>query len=177
MRTPSFVLGLGRVVDLWELPDEAITIENIAWALAQINRYNGQTPYPYSVAVHSVLVSELVPKHLALPALLHDATEAFVGDVSKWIKRDLPEFKLLEHTVEMRVAEVFGVDFSDPEIKAADELALFVEQYYLQNQHTALEYYDRIGRARSARVAHFISCEFDWEIAKLMFLERFQELT
>lgn len=67
-------------------------ISEIAYALAQINRFCGHAKRPYSVAEHSVLVSSIAEGEGAsttaqLAALLHDAHEAYTGDVSspaKW---------------------------------------------------------------------------------------------
>lgn len=70
----------------------APTIEEIAHALAQINRFTGHASRPYSVAEHSLLVATIAEGEGASPvqqlaALLHDAHEAYVGDLSspaKW---------------------------------------------------------------------------------------------
>lgn len=67
-------------------------IREIAHALAQINRFTGHCKRPYSVAEHSVLVADIAASEGAstsaqLAALLHDAHEAYTGDVSspaKW---------------------------------------------------------------------------------------------
>lgn len=67
-------------------------ISEIAHALAQINRFTGHCKRPYSVAEHSVLVAGIAASEGAstsaqLAALLHDAHEAYSGDVSspaKW---------------------------------------------------------------------------------------------
>ena len=69
------------------MPDAAPRIEDIAHALAQINRYTGHAARPYSVAEHSMLVCDIVRAkglnaHAQLLALLHDAHEAYCGDVA-----------------------------------------------------------------------------------------------
>ena len=73
------------------MPDAAPRIEDIAHALAQINRYTGHAARPYSVAEHSMLVCDIVRAkglnaHAQLLALLHDAHEAYCGDVASPIK-------------------------------------------------------------------------------------------
>ena len=67
---------------------------DIAHALAQINRYNGHAKRPYSVAEHSMFVCEIVKGmgldcHAQRAALMHDAHEAFTGDVATPIKAAL----------------------------------------------------------------------------------------
>lgn len=56
-------------------------IETIAHALAYINRYTGHVGQ-YSVAQHCVLIAMQLPQELKLAGLLHDAPEAYIGDVS-----------------------------------------------------------------------------------------------
>lgn len=68
-----------------------IDLQDIAHALAQINRYTGHTSRPYSVAEHSLLVADIAAHHGATPmvqfgALMHDAHEAYTGDVSSPVK-------------------------------------------------------------------------------------------
>lgn len=67
--------------DLLGLPSEKIQLTDIAGALAKIARFGGQTEYLYSVAAHSVAVARLLPARLRLYGLLHDAAEAYLGDV------------------------------------------------------------------------------------------------
>lgn len=171
---PSYILGAVR--NLEELPSEAITVENIAGALAKINRFNGQTPYPYSVAQHSVLVSHLVSPDQALGGLFHDAAEAYIGDLSKWIKPECPAFQDLEANLVGRIGKVFGL-YADPkEIKRADALALRMEQIHVQKR-TVFHDWERIEVPPYTGTYVHLLAEMTWREAFLAFLVRHAELT
>ena len=73
---------------------EALHVRDIAAHLAKINRFNGATQTPYSVAQHSLLVAELLQRRklrapVVLWGLLHDAHEAWLGDIATPVKRAL----------------------------------------------------------------------------------------
>lgn len=108
---------------------DRVAIEDIAHGLAYQCRFNGQTREFYSVAQHSLIVASLVPPQLRLAALLHDAAEAYLGDMVKPLKVLLPEFAAIEDQVTALIAEAFAIDFSDyAPIKRADLIALATEK-------------------------------------------------
>ena len=106
-----------------------VDIEDIAHGLAYQCRFNGQTSSFYSVAQHSVLVASIVPEHLRLPALLHDAAEAYLGDIVKPLKMLVPQFSLIEKQVAAIISECFAVhELDHPLIKIADLVLLATEK-------------------------------------------------
>lgn len=109
---------------------QEISIDVIAHALSQINRFTGHTREPYSVAQHSVMVSRLCPKEFALWGLLHDAAEAFLGDVSRPLKHQafMDGYRQAEDRLQRLIFDRFGLIGPVPaEVKAADDGALHAE--------------------------------------------------
>lgn len=101
-------------------------IETIAHALAYINRYTGHVGQ-YSVAQHCVLIAMQLPQDLKLAGLLHDAPEAYIGDVSAPLKRHLPDYKKLEAFYHQVIDKHFGVETEHPTIKDYDLRMLIAE--------------------------------------------------
>jgi len=115
-----------------------IAIEDIAHGLAYQCRFNGQTREFYSVAQHSLMVMELVPEPYRLAALLHDAAEAYLGDMVKPLKNLFPAFSEIEGRVMEIIGHRFGVDLANlhPSIKEADRIALATEKRDLMPHST-----------------------------------------
>ena len=157
--------------------DLKIDIVEIAFALANTNRFQGKIGQ-YSVAQHSVLVSQLVPVRFALQGLMHDAHEAFVGDMATPVKEMLNHlgndvWLQVEAKFAAAVRKYFHLPLpTAPEVKTADykafclELGSFASQKaqvsYMQLGHTPD--YSQTIRPMSPRKA------FD------AFIERYTEL-
>lgn len=111
-------------------PDD-VRVEDIAHALARINRFNGHTRVSYSVAQHSVMVMDLLPDELKLFGLLHDASECYLGDVITPVKRLIrPFYEPLEEAVMLAVADAYGFTMGErekAEVKVADMRLLATE--------------------------------------------------
>lgn len=111
----------GKVFDLKILDPESICIEDIAHGLANTARFAGQLEKFYSVAQHSFYVAINVSKENQLAALLHDASEAYLGDMPSPFKKMLPDYKHHEDRLMKVIAEKFGFEFPlNKEIKEMD---------------------------------------------------------
>jgi len=111
-------------------PDPSlVSIVDIAHGLSHLCRFTGHTNGFYSVAEHSVKVSRLVPEDLALEGLLHDASEAYVGDMASPLKALLPEYRRIEWKVQHAIARAFDLEYPfDLEIHRADRILLATER-------------------------------------------------
>jgi hypothetical protein len=119
----------GRYFDLATPRPADICLSDIAHALSNLCRFNGHTAQFYSVAQHSVIVSQIAPPELAFAALMHDAHEAYVGDVTSPIKALLPSYRILERVAARCVRRCFGVPLVMPiEVQRADLIALATEK-------------------------------------------------
>lgn len=126
-RTPS-----GRLLDL-SFPDpDVIDLEDVAHCLARTCRFNGAVDSYYSVASHSVYVARRLQEgwaaRVAQAGLLHDAAEAYLGDMTSGLKQLFPEYRSLERAWEYAVQRRFDVVFAGCHtIKEADLRARLAE--------------------------------------------------
>jgi hypothetical protein len=115
----------------WPIDPRAneVHIEDIAHALSMMCRYNGHCRTFYSVAEHSVLVSQHVPPEHALWGLLHDASEAYIADIVRPAKRFIVGYHEAETRIMNAVCERFGLQPTMPaEVKRVDNAILADEQ-------------------------------------------------
>lgn len=127
----------GQWIDLHNLQPEHIHLEDIAHALSMQCRYNGHVPKFYSVAEHSVAVAEMLPNELKLWGLLHDAAEAYLGDIISPLKMDMPDFHKLEDKVLSVIAKRFDLPWPiDPRVFKADKDVLKMEMDSFALVHT-----------------------------------------
>jgi hypothetical protein len=101
---------------------EDIDPVDIAHALGLICRYGGHVKRFFSVAEHCVLMSHAVAPENALWALLHDATEAYLSDMIRPIKRAMPEYRAAEWRMQQAIVDRFDLPTLDlpDEVKEAD---------------------------------------------------------
>jgi 5'-nucleotidase len=126
----------GRFVNPLDPDPEQLDIQDIARALANTCRFGGHCRSFYSVAQHSVIVSELVEQgggdvEDVFAALMHDASEAYLGDMPHPLKHRsaLGEaFKVAEKRLEQVINARFRIKPGVPEIKRADRALLATER-------------------------------------------------
>lgn len=109
---------------------DEIRIEDIAHALAMQCRFTGHVRRFYSVAEHSVRVSEVCDLNDALWGLLHDASEAYLIDVARPVKRMacMVPYREAEERLMQAIAERFGLAWPEPAtVKHADKCMLAIE--------------------------------------------------
>lgn len=127
----------GLALDLLNPQPEQIDLADVAVALCRIPRFGGHTSVPYSVAQHSLVVAAILqaqgcPAQVVLQGILHDAPEAYLGDMPTPLKRLLKDYREVEERVWQTVALRFGMPGTlAPEVKQADQLALNAEAHLL----------------------------------------------
>jgi uncharacterized protein len=132
--------------------------EQIARQLGALCRYAGATPDHYSVARHSLVVAALAPDDAQheMAALLHDAHEAFTGDILRPMTRLLSMSSRMEilceqQAIDRRLYSLIGFDPCPATLKAvaeADDMACKLEMQLLGK--TASEITDALPNLREA---------------------------
>jgi hypothetical protein len=108
--------------------EDEVKIEDIAHALSQMCRANGHFKTFYSVAQHSInCANEAQARGLSLrvqlACLLHDASEAYISDITRPVKCYLHEYRKIEHRLQQVIFSHFGVaDQSEEEKRQVDEV-------------------------------------------------------
>lgn len=184
----------GQMFDCASPNELIVDIEDVAAGLSKLCRFNGQCREFYSVAEHSLRVSYLVEGEgveCELYALLHDAHEAYVGDVPTPLKRFLGSvYTDLEEAVAARVRSelVKGVEVEHgyehyaETIREADIVMLAFEKEVLMGE-PSLDWGIPLGAGSRMMVRRMLDdaeggVEFlDHKLAHDRFLQRYEELT
>ena len=148
---------------------DKISIVDIAHALSMKCRYTGHCSDFYSVAEHSVVVSNFCLPQYALAGLMHDAAEAYLPDVSRPIKPYLTGFKQLEDSLLGEIFTRYNIIYPYPQnIKDIDTRACFSEGVFLMPDISCWKLQDPLPGFRPMSLSP--------TEAKVEFLERFFEL-
>ena len=133
---PDILTVSGNYFNLINPTDNVVCVTDIAHALANVCRFAGHVSEFYSVAQHSVLASHLVAPQFALAALFHDATEAYIGDVTRPLKALLPDYRAIEARLQADIFSKLGLPSEIPaEVKHADLIMLATEVRDLMPDH------------------------------------------
>lgn len=158
---------------------DMVTVEDIAHALSNIGRWTGHTRFHYSVAQHSVYASYICPPEFAFDTLMHDSSEAYLGDLNRPLKHFTPAgpaYLEIEAKVEEVIFKKFGVRFPLPAaVKEADTKMLYTEKAQLMNVTEATQYEARKWGTDETQADIQIE-RWTPRRAEKMFLKRFAEL-
>jgi hypothetical protein len=131
----------GKSVYVTDPRPEEIDIIDVAHGLSMQCRFAGHIEYFYSVAEHSVRASLIVPIEDALAALLHDASESYIVDIPRPLKKSPGFEKYHEYEERMMtvIFEKYGLKLPLPDsVKVADQVMLLTEQRDLRKPGTNL---------------------------------------
>lgn len=171
------VTASGKEINLFNPDPDQISIHDIAGSLAKICRFGGNIMEYYSVAQHSCLVAWLAGPELSRAALMHDAAEAYCGDIIRPLKAMLgAKYAEIEENILRAIFDRFAIDYSHlPHVKAFDDQALLMEEQALFNN---VEYMQKtIGFQSSVWTNRkHLSWNWDHRYAKIAFLETFNKV-
>jgi len=156
--------------------DSPFTLPDIVHGLSQINRFGGQTSFPYSVAQHSCYVCDLLGG--SRWGLMHDAAEALLGsDICRPLKYapGMSPLRKFERLAQLEVARRFNLPRDiPPEVKIADDQMFLCEQTFF------FGYRDPGGvleeRVRDLLPANVTIVQWSERRARLEFMDRFEQL-
>lgn len=177
----KFETACGKVMDLRKPDPALINVTDIAIGLSRIVRFGGQIVLPYTVAHHSIIMSFMVPERFAMHALMHDAQEAYIGDVIKPLKNILaPIYAPIEEAWEMAIAQRMSLTWTaeaianikkydgillkieHEEIRKGKDISELFKDYFESEWYTLnlLSFYDA-HRTKSAFIARFNQLAID----------------
>lgn len=116
MRKGKFISTYSNI-QFWPLEpkNEEVKIVDIAHALSMLCRGNGHLKHFYSVGQHSIYCAleaknRALSTRIQMACLLHDASEAYLSDVTRPVKSLLPEYLKIEEKLQTFIYEKFKLD-------------------------------------------------------------------
>jgi uncharacterized protein len=153
-----FATYTGKLIDYRNFKEEDVYLEDIAHHLTNIQRFGGCLPFNkrYSVASHSLncykMAKMLHPGEIDLhrSALLHDSSEAYLGDMVSGLKRLMSEYEALERSVLKTIFNKWKIEYFtrvsdiDKRIMLDEVKALMPHRYELYFKHQQYLPYDHL---------------------------------
>lgn len=166
----------GKQFFLLEPRLEDIDIIDIAHALALQCRWTGHVKFHYSVAQHSYYCSFIGPENEAFDRLMHDAPEAYIGDLNRPLKHYTEAgvaYRRQEAIIQKAIAERFGYSVIEPKsVKLADNSMLYAEKAQIMGyKFEESENWERYDENNGVTIEKWTP-----EKAEQMFLTRFEDL-
>lgn len=146
----------------------------VAKSLSKLCRFTGHTKHFYSVAQHSVMVSQL--SSFGLEGLLHDAAEMVMQDLSSPLKGVIKgDYRALYKIIEIDLLGRWGIKFLPPEVKRADIVAMTTEiRDLLQREHAGQGVHWHITNGVQPRARKIIPLPAT--LAEWQFLARYDQI-
>ncbi len=133
----------GKYVNVFDTDPDTIVIEDIAHALAHQPRFGGHLSEFYSVAQHSIscYLRVVGDDAMKFAALMHDASEAYLLDMPKPIKMNMPQYNEVEDKLMTVISNKFGFIYPKPkEVGDVDRFMLEREWAVLMLKKKSLVY-------------------------------------
>lgn len=156
---------------------EDINIEDIAHSLSLMTRANGHCTHFYSVAQHSISCyheakSRGYSERVQLGCLLHDASESYISDLTRPVKRNLPQYFVIEEKLQRAIYERFGLgDLSKDEAKLIED----VDDTLLHHEFLALMDFQIFDEPPKVATRHSFS-QRDFSLVEKEFLAIYNRL-
>lgn len=124
---------------------DTIKIMDICHGLSMMNRFNGHTVFPYSVGQHSLLMSNILMYYgrsddmIQKAALLHDASEAYISDLTRPVKNRIPGYREIEARLQKAIYDKYEVSLTPEDedfLTRADNTMLVLERDQILNTPT-----------------------------------------
>lgn len=172
----------GKDVDPFDFQPDDISIIDIAHSLSCVNRFGGHAIRPINVAQHSVFVSRLCSRENKLQGLLHDASEAYLGDITRWLKRSevFHKYRSLETYVQAVIFKKYGCPLEmNREVIDADNLMVRFEGRKAFGNGLSVPEDQREFLLLTLEERNRVGCWnfWDWRISKDVFLKEFDLLS
>lgn len=176
----------GKVVDVLNMQPKDFDIRDIAHQLALTNRFGGASKVPTNVAQHSVYVAQMVAAQgpeVQMQGLLHDASEAYLGDIIHWLKKSdiFDMYRVVESILEKKIwRHYMAPGFMHPAVEWADNLMCKLEAKYMVG-----ELHDALGKPsvpitldEEEMITRSVGTwsAWDWDMSEKVFLDLYHEL-